>query len=100
MDGCCGAVAEDRFQIVGKSLAVLKRQLLVACRILERDLHTLVEITRHLEPLLDRVGVELDLGKNRRIGPEEHARPGAACRPEPLYGANRLPLLEAPLPLR
>ena len=44
--------------------------------------------------------VELDLREDRRVGPEEHGRAGAARRAELLHGRCRLALLEPLLPLR
>ena len=49
--------------------------------VVERDAHAVVQIAGDLDALPDRLGVELDLRKDRRVGPEEHAYvPDAARR--------------------
>ena len=58
-----GSLAQDRLQIIGKPLGVLEDVLLVLRLVFENDLHAFVQVARHLEPLLDDIGVELDFGK-------------------------------------
>src|SRR6185295_9722032 len=68
--------------------------------VLESDLDALVQVTDYLEPLLDNLGLELDLGKDRRIRMEINARACAAGGAELLQTADRFSLTKSHFPLR
>ena len=91
---------EDGLQVISETFGVLKDVLLVFRFVFERDPHALVQIAGDLQPLLDRLGIELDLREDRRVWAEENGRPGAARGANLLQGAGGVSLLEAHLPLR
>jgi hypothetical protein len=68
----------DLLEILNEPLLVLEDLLLARRLVLERDLHTLVDVADHFEPLADEGGIELHLGKNRRVGMEVDGRAAAA----------------------
>ena len=78
---------------------MLKDGLVARRLVLERDLHTAMQVAGDLEPLANDGGVELDFRKDCGIGMEVDSRPGASRRAELLQWCDRLPLLEPHLPL-
>ena len=68
--------------------------------VLEGDLHALVDVADHFEPLANGRGIEFHLREDRRVGMEVDGRPGAARRAGLLQRAGRLAALERHLPAR
>ena len=68
------------------------RHLAVGPLVHEADLEALVEERHHLQPLHHRLGPELDLLEDRRVGPEGHggAGPPPGCLAGDLELAHRL----------
>src|SRR4051794_9180794 len=92
------AIRDDLLQVIREPFGVLEDRFLPLPLVFEGDTHALVQVTRDLEPLLDHVGIELDLREDRRVRAEEHGRAGAARGAKLLHGADRDAVLEPLLP--
>ena len=80
VDRLRAAIGDDLAEVVDDALVVLVDDLVLRDLVVEGDLHALVQVADHLEPLADGRRVELDLREDGRIGMEIHRRPGAARR--------------------
>jgi hypothetical protein len=94
------ALGDDLLQVVGDALVVLEDRFGARRFVLEGDLETLVQVARHLEPLCDDLGVELDLREDGGVRVEVDLRAGAARAAQLLQRADGMSLLEAHFPLR
>ena len=98
--GASAAFGDDPAEIFEHTVLVLKLLADIGGFLFEADLDALVQIAGDLEPLANEARVELHLREHRRIGMEEHRRPGSSRRTELFQRADRFALAEAHFPLR
>ncbi len=100
VDGLRAPFRDDLLEVIDEALRVLERRLLLRRLVVEHDLDAFVQKAGDLEPILDDLGLELDLREDGGVGPEVHRRPCASCGAQFLQRPDRLALLEPHLPLR
>src|SRR4051812_11633683 len=93
------ALGDNFLEIRQQPFGVLERILPFLGFILEADLQAFVDIARHLEPLANDRGVELDLREDRGVWPEEYFGAASASRADLLRRSSRRALLEPLFPL-
>ena len=93
------ALGDDLLQVIDQPLVVLEDILLSGGLVFEGDLHAAVQVAGHFQSLANQRRFKLDLGKDLRIGLEEHGRAGTARWTHRLQAALRLALLEGHLVL-
>ena len=97
--GLAGALRDDLPQVIDEAFLVLKHGLGARRFVIERHLHTAMQVAGDLQSVADGCGLELDLRKDCGIGMKVDGRPGAAGSAQLLQRSDRLALLEPHLPL-